>query len=76
MDRSWSFFQFSATFCNIFVLKLCSKFQVKTLENVAENQIKDQEWTILRNGPFLVIFVTVICNTIVKIMVEKNLRGY
>ena len=30
------------------------------MKNVAENQIKDREWTILRNGPFLVIFVTVI----------------
>ena len=30
------------------------------MKNVAENQIKDhEEWTILRNGPFLVIFVTV-----------------
>ena len=29
------------------------------MKNVAENRIKDQEWTILRNGPFLVIFLTV-----------------
>ena len=56
-------------------MKLYSKFQVKTLKNVAEDQIKDQEWTILRNGPFLVIFVTVRIQKFILHGIRKRENG-
>ena len=42
------------------------------MKNVAENQIKDQEWTILRNGPFVFIFVTVNWNKLATFYFTAN----